>query len=368
MEQRGPGSRTAAAACVLAVLAASAGAQATHVVGPGGFATIGAAIAAAAPGDIVVVQPGSYTMLGLDKGLTIRAATAGTVTISSFAGTNIHVPPNETAHFVGLDFRSLVQTFDSAVTLDHCTMITGGGVLVTRDSRIHLQECLLQIVPFPIGSSNAPLVAHDSSISAVDTTFAGATGQTAVATSGIKLFASSLQASHCTISGGGPWPLVDGLVADAGSTVWLSDSSVSSDPAACPIAAPNAAGHMARTTLAPNCGALPIGPLLGVTRPLPLTTGSTFVLAFRYDPNEPIAIFANVGLDEQHGPLFAQPVRLATDCWAAGMTVANGAGSATASWTVPPVLALVDRAVWLQGFAGLTAPIELSPVVGGVIR
>ena len=51
--------------------------QATLLVGPGGYAQITAAIAAAAPVDIVLVQPGVYDMFLLMKGLTIRATAPG---------------------------------------------------------------------------------------------------------------------------------------------------------------------------------------------------------------------------------------------------------------------------------------------------
>ncbi|MCA8977600.1 MAG: hypothetical protein KDC98_22945, partial [Planctomycetes bacterium] len=58
----------------LVMSAATTVAQATLVVGPGGFSTIDGAFAAAAPGDIVLVHPGTYAMASsLDKGVTMRA-------------------------------------------------------------------------------------------------------------------------------------------------------------------------------------------------------------------------------------------------------------------------------------------------------
>lgn len=50
-------------------------AQATHLVGPGGFAQIRDALAIAAPGDLILVQPGTYSQFFVQRGVTIRAVT-----------------------------------------------------------------------------------------------------------------------------------------------------------------------------------------------------------------------------------------------------------------------------------------------------
>ncbi|MCB9878804.1 MAG: hypothetical protein H6835_14510 [Planctomycetes bacterium] len=53
-------------------------AQSTLVVGPGGFAQIRDAVAVAAPGDVVVMQPGVYAHFTAQVACTIRAAVPGT--------------------------------------------------------------------------------------------------------------------------------------------------------------------------------------------------------------------------------------------------------------------------------------------------
>jgi regulator of RNase E activity RraA len=63
------------------LFAGTLAAQTVHLVGPGGFATIQAAISAAANGDVVVIQSGSYTAFTLAKDLTLTAAPGAIVDI-----------------------------------------------------------------------------------------------------------------------------------------------------------------------------------------------------------------------------------------------------------------------------------------------
>src|SRR5688572_32587777 len=69
-------------ALLVVVLAAPfVSAQATHVVGPGGFAQIRSALAVAQAGDAIEVQPGTYAQFDCSVGVTIRAV-AQPVTIA----------------------------------------------------------------------------------------------------------------------------------------------------------------------------------------------------------------------------------------------------------------------------------------------
>ena len=53
----------------LRLLGASLAAQTVHTVGPGGFAQIHEAIAAASPNDVIQVHAGTYEAFTLDKPL-----------------------------------------------------------------------------------------------------------------------------------------------------------------------------------------------------------------------------------------------------------------------------------------------------------
>lgn len=354
---------------LLTVLAATIPAQTTHLVGPGGFPDIQAAVTAAANGDIILVQPGVYGAATVPKGLTIRAITPGTVTVIGFAQ-YFSPPPGEPLHVVGIEFAVITLAANGTITLDRCRFSNRGDGLSPFNARVHLQDCVLQPTPNGTLTPNATLFAQNSFVTAIGTTIAGTDGQAPFNTGGpaVRLEGSTLHASGCTISSGPGNPAADAIIGDGNSTVWLSDSSVSSDPTACPIAAPGAAGQQVRTVLTPSCGALPIGPLLGVSRSGQLAVGVPFTLTFTGQPNEPIGVCANVDLDLQPAPLSAQPVLLAPGYWPVAMLALGNSGAAPVTWAVPNDPGLVDRVLWLQGYAGTASPLQLSPVTGGVIR
>ena len=72
------------AVCLSAGLAAALPCQTVHQVGVFGFSTINAAIAAASPGDIVLVDPGTHAPFVLDKALTIRGTPGFSTNVITF--------------------------------------------------------------------------------------------------------------------------------------------------------------------------------------------------------------------------------------------------------------------------------------------
>lgn len=97
-------------------IATSVAAQATHQVGAGGFAQIGHALAIAAPGDLIVVQPGTYLPFDLYIGVRIVAPAGATVTptIGASFSSDLHVPAGQKAALVGLEFRT-VSSYPPAI-------------------------------------------------------------------------------------------------------------------------------------------------------------------------------------------------------------------------------------------------------------
>lgn len=86
-------------------------AQATLNVGPGGYPEIVAAIAAAQPGDLILVQQGAYLPFDLSIGVRILAPDGATVTTPPGGGGlpwvhHIDPPAGQTAQIVGLTFRN----------------------------------------------------------------------------------------------------------------------------------------------------------------------------------------------------------------------------------------------------------------------
>src|SRR5262245_39676927 len=96
-------------AAAMALLASSLAAQPVHLVGPGGFAQIQAAINAAANGDVIVIQGGTYLPFTLTKDLTLTAAPGATVDVQppiSFTPVPMVLQPVTAAKIVGLRFRN----------------------------------------------------------------------------------------------------------------------------------------------------------------------------------------------------------------------------------------------------------------------
>ncbi|MCA8978280.1 MAG: hypothetical protein KDC98_26365, partial [Planctomycetes bacterium] len=279
----------------------------------------------------------------------------------------ISVPSGETLHLVGLTFIASLLVQRGPVTLDDCSVVMAGGdALQAIGGPVHLQQCTLQVT---IGSSTmmGVLTAYNTTVTAVDSTILGplASGPAVPA---VRLLGSLFHASNCVITGGQPSPGVPAIVAGTGNTLWLSDSTVTSSPVLCPIAGTGTAGGMARTTLTPNCGGLPAAPLLGIARVAPILAGGTFTLNFRSAPSEVIGVGASLSLNLRPLALLQQPLLLGPGAFPAGLLVADGGGAAVANWPIPGNVALIDRTVWLQGFAGLTAPVQTSPAAGGVVR
>lgn len=97
------------ALCLAPVLSTALTAQATLTVGPGGFAQIVDAIAAAQAGDLIVVQAGTYLPFDVPLGVRIVAPDGAIVTTSPGGPASIYnvaPPAGQQATIVGLTFRT----------------------------------------------------------------------------------------------------------------------------------------------------------------------------------------------------------------------------------------------------------------------
>ncbi|MBK7876863.1 MAG: hypothetical protein IPJ77_14150 [Planctomycetes bacterium] len=184
--------------------------------GPGSqFDEIGVAIAAAAPGDLILVRAGSYSPFVLDKGLTILADAGtdvpGTVTVQNVASVRAIV--------AGLDCDGLVVSNCARVVLLQGLTVRGlsGGwtsAAVEIDSSIDVR---LQSVTVPGGATTLP----------------STSGQSAVRVNGARV-----ELVRCDLRGRDGRPTFnqssslfrpnggDGLVVDTGANVHVALSSV----------------------------------------------------------------------------------------------------------------------------------------------
>lgn len=380
-----PHSSLFALATTVAIACASA--QTTHVVGPGGFSQVATALANAAPGDVIVVHPGTYSGFTATIGVTIRAVTNGTVTISG--GCAVGCPPPQTVHLVDLDFAGL--TVQSGVcSLDRCRVFPfGGPALVAFNARVCLQDCVVGYSGATAWPTNVSgLVATAATISAIDTTFRGPGSHWLgfPGSPGVILTNRTLHGSGITIDGGdgymmtpGALPPEIGLSASASSVVWLSDSTVRGGRAldlpgtphvACPMRNWTPSGVLSRCTHDPTTCPPAIatnGAGTGVHRAGPWRSGTSFTLTTHCAPNAFVGVFASPDLETGAILALPQPVLLGlATVNAVALMQADGVGLASISWTLPAGTA--DLRMWLQAAAAGTGPLQLSPVAGGVVR
>lgn len=342
-------------ASVLSVLATSAVGQTTHLVGPGGFAQISGAIAAAAPGDVILVQPGNYDGFAVGIGVTIRGLAAG---VNVFV-LGASIPAGQTLHLANLEVLWMFQFTGGSVTLDGCK----APACTAASTRLTLQSCT---IGSPAGGDG--LIANGSYVAAVDSVFYGKPYIANVTpTPAVQLTNSTFHGSHLVCNASNGWqPAVKGV----NSTVWISDSSLSSgtlvNPPPCAVDVPQ--GRLARCTLNPPCApSIPTtGPLLGLHRPSPLQSPGPFTIRFDTDPNGLVAVYVSGGVGQLTVPFLEQAILLdASTIFHRELLTADGLGVATGTWNVPA--GLTNHTLWFQA-VGTASPLQLSPIAGGVVR
>lgn len=306
--------------------------------------------------------------LTIAKPLTFRAITPGTVTCVGLFGTCfVNESGNPTTAsgtmlFQGIHFTAgLAGYLTGPIVLEDCVMTSPNGTpLTVWGGSVHLLRCQLLSSPNWLGSVSTVLVT-DSHITLVDSNI---TAQDDDANANaIRLVRSTLQGSGLSVQASGA-PAVN---ADATSFLWLSDSTVTTTPSSCAIVGGTA--RAARLVSVPDCGTVMVGSLLGA-HGQPLQSGSPFQIGFRTDPSHVIAVFASTRLattpvwpgTEQ--PFVLEPTDAAL-VWTLG-TDSNG--DATTTWDVPSLPSLVNQTFWFQALDCNSTPLQLSPLLGGVVR
>lgn len=396
------------AALLVLVMATSASSQTFHLVGPGGHAQIRDALAVAAQGDVIEVQPGFYAQFGVYAGVTIRALVPGSVLVStnlsyvqfacfptpfcpqSTAETTVSCPPGQNVYISGLSFvpydqavpptfitlRHRVVVYSGAVSFEDCQFAASSvPALNVNGAVVHLQNC--NVLCTGGASQNPGAAFYFSKVTAVDTLFGGYSGgpSPGVPAGALLDLGSKLKASGCTFQGavplfgGGAGP---GLAVDSLSSVWLRDSIVNGGGSACPLLGTPLVGRAQNTTFSPTlgCPTLPVGPVVGAHRSGPPVGGSPFAVTFSTAPFENVALFASLGLStftEMPGvveqPYVGDPTLLLL-----GLYSADAFGDFTASFQIPEVI-LNGVPLWFGAATFGTSPlIQIAPELGGVVR
>lgn len=385
---------------ILFVLSAgSLSAQTTHLVGPGGFAQIQQALAVAAPGDEIVVAPGTYAQFTATTGVTIRAALPGTASIvydlahappgclqstlcAIFQGpTLFQIPIGQSAVVSGLRFLpATLATPVPGVSIRHRVVV--GGVVTFEDctfaaddvTPLNVSQGHVALIGCTLTGGGTTLTAHGMSVvlatvTAVGSSFTGNSAVSSMPGAGIDLPGGLLHGSDLVLTGGVSSFGASPALRTSSSTVWLADSTLTGGGTACPIAASGGNLRLARLSLAPTsgCPSWTSGSLLGVAQPAPPISGRAYTLHFTTDPNLPVFVYAGNTIGSATLPgLFEQPICLG-DVFFAGAGVADGNGLLSLSWFLPAG-AFVGTPLWLQAISGSTSPLQLSPLAGGIVR
>jgi len=385
-----------AAAIVAIAFTATATAQTIHTVGPGALPQIRDALAIAATGDRIVVQPGSYAQFVDTVGVTIVAATPGTVDIEfdpqfancttgpfcvlSEAVTRLLPPRGATSHLVGLNFSGastnvgpvgavLTTLFigSGRAVLDDCTIASHNRTAVTVDSAdAHFVRCA--VMTMDTFQETQAIHATAASITAIDSQFLGPTAFLGISGTAVTLRSSSLHGSNLTLASGIGSPNPPAIFADAASTVWLSDSVLTgSSPTACTTDIAGTARLSRCTTTTPaGCPSVPTGFLLGAQQLAPMVSGQQFSVTYRTTPFGFVGVVFGYALEDRAVPQLEQPWFSPAGSATAGLYFGDSQGSATASWSIPAAFA--GETVWLHSVGGVTFPLQTAPPLGGFVR
>jgi len=346
------------------VAAAALSAQSTLTVGPGGFPTVQAAVDAAFPGDEVVIEPGSYGSFVLMKGLTIRAAVPGTVSVAG-AGffSLVLAPANAPVRLQGLNMGSYTL-LGGRISVEDCDFVSAGIVLSVGNVVAHFERCRVIGQPFLVGAQ-AAMVCNGSTVSMVDCSVVPTPGGVGSSgTPGVNLNGATLVATGCTFEGAAvpPSPALD---LDQTSTAWLSDCTVLTPNNSCGIVGGSVT--TSRSTLPPSCS-VPSQPLLGVTANGSVVRGQDYDVTFQGEPNTFVLVFGSNELDRTLSPFLQQPFLLASaGCFPAAAMVTDQTGRAGLSIPVPNANLPAGIGVYLQGVSGVSLPLLASAAVGGVV-
>lgn len=393
--------------CLFSVCAVGLPSQQTFLVGPGGLPQIRDALAVAAAGDEIVVQPGTYAQFACSLPVTIRAQVPGTVRIDynpAFLTTGCslvclmsegptYIAPQGpgTAHLIGLQFLPGVRPLTPTITARHRVLISAGTVHFDRCSfaamdiapltifqaSVHLQDCQATTLGFQTPSS--AIRATLATLSAVQSE--AVANQTLLATnaangSGVELIDSRLHGSHLRLVGNSGSSGTGGaaLSVQANSRAVLTDSTLVAGNTQCPVLADVGTVALDRCVLssaATGCNQHAANePLLSAQRSQPLRSGQTTTLQFTTAPQAPVFVYAAFEV----GPAATFPL-LPQAFWIGGSTlqfanllVSDLQGQSQLPLPVPAQPGLLGLPLFCQGVTASVAGLQLSPVVGGKIE
>lgn len=396
-------------AATVALIASAAIAQTVHQVGPGGFAQIADAVAAAQSGDVVEIATGAYAPCTIDKSLVLRALPgARVVVLAQMMGVmQFHPPAGETVRVARIEFLNpwpayltlRTQVDRGTAWFEDCIFEAPPwldfGALEVRNATAVLRRCVLvghRWATNGSGQHNAGLRAVQAHVSATDCSFFGSHthfDSYGYAGEGVRSESATVHLVDCELSGGAqlhcmasaPGP---GLLAIGSSAVTLADCIVRGGAAQCGtggIGLQNLGQppvRLARTQrlggAGPSVGAAEVGtiatvPLLGATGDtLPMQRGQPWSVTYQTEPLWPIGVFFADSLSLNSSPLVGEPLLLpANGATPLALLVADPQGTAVYATTLPAAAPLLGASLFLEAVTGVALPLQTSPPVGGLV-
>ncbi|MBL8754443.1 MAG: hypothetical protein JNK15_14160 [Planctomycetes bacterium] len=393
--------------CLAAVLALSPAILAQTVWNVAPPANLTQVFANAAPGDIVVLAPGTYARFVLAKGLTVigPATIHGLDSPPTMTGpwnSVVQVPAGQRARLVGLDFEQGITTgnptypntphgldISGDASIEDCLIGPGDPTVAISSGRVSLQRCTMRV-----GWNYGGSAIYGGLVSLTDCTllpkdcFDFAYGQI-VGTPALAIYGGAVTASGLTARGGtGCWcafcpvPAASNPAIHAawGTDVRITDSNLQAGvgPLAQSAVSGIASTRLARNTLVPILGGTPTtggvladGNLVGLRMTAGFVRGQTAtVVATSGTSLGPLLIGASFdaigvvapGIEGIYWLQSATFVPLQLAFPAAGATVSTNIA-------VPSSPGLLGACAWVQ--AAQLAPSGAwyaSPLVGGVVR
>jgi hypothetical protein len=364
-----------------------------------------AALAAAAPGDIVQLAPsGEFNDFTLTKGLTIRGpATIGNVYGMGNGRRFARVPAGQVAQFVDLTFApdpppvigySAQGSLEvsGVVRFDRCELRGSAfaAALIAVDADVVVTHCSIRGQDGAAGIS-----ALRSHLSLTDTSVEGAGALrgplgSGPAKPGIACSdGGSLHASHVEVRGGrgGDWQVygfaLPASAIESDVDTWLTDSTAVGGSITGPYPGADAvvgsAIAYARCTFIGGEGTPPGEPFAGRVRLDPTLLGATSSSALRLGAPVTMTFVTGGMLDivvvacTRLGPARALPV-VTQPLWLGAPPVLFGCrwnapfGSVSCTFVVPADPALANRSLDLIALRWGGVGLEASPLLGGVMR
>jgi hypothetical protein len=402
---------------LLFLLSGALPAQTLRFVGPGGFATIQAAIDASTAGDIIEIAGGQYAPFTVDRAVTLTAAAGATVDVmaQTFAGGSVlFSAPTGCTKVRGIRFRNptafwlqcsiLVQNSTASFTdcLFEAHTNEYQGALSARSAAVQLERCILlgsggptnSTYPGVGASACSALKAYRSWIAAVDCGFFAGMQNWDFGFPvghGVHCDGSAVHLVRCTAIGAtNSWLTCasyeggDGLRVDAALQVSVADCQLIGGSGHCGLG-----GHglrnlttapvlLARTTAIggyggstpgqPFVGPTASAPLLGLASPtVPLQRGAPWIVEYQAQPSALVLPAVSFDLAPHTDPRCFQRVWTPADATPLPVVTADAAGVVRLSFAVPANPALRGAAAWMHAFTPDAARFQSAPPIGGVV-